>query len=97
MKHHLFKFSSIICLALCAIHSWADHRLNNPIGPDGYYIVKWDCEKNDWATSNDVEYDETFVLAVDLTGTMYENWVNNAQTRDGITYPVENFLLPTIL
>ena len=76
MKHHLFRLSSIICLALCAIHSWADHRLNNPIGPDGYYIVKWDCEKNDWATSNDVEYDETFVLAVDLTGTMYETWVD---------------------
>ncbi len=93
MKHHLFRLSSIICLALCAIHSWADHRLNNPIGSDGYYIVKWDCEKNDWATSNDVEYDETFVLAVDLTGTMYENWVKNAQTRDGITYPVENTIV----
>lgn len=93
MKHHLFRLSSIICLALCVIHSWADHRLNNPIGPDGYYIVKWDCEKNDWATSNDVEYDETFVLAVDLTGTMYENWVKNAQTRDGITYPVENTIV----
>ncbi len=93
MKHHLFRLSSIICLALCAIHSWADYRLNNPIGPDGYYIVKWDCEKNDWASSNDVEYDETFVLAVDLTGTMYENWVKNAQTRDGITYPVENTIV----
>ena len=85
---------------LCATHSWADYRLNNPVGPDGYYIVKWDCdatgpngEQGYWATSNDVEYDETFVLAVDLTGTMYESWVNNPQSRNGVNYPVENTIV----
>ena len=92
--HDLFKYCSAIGLALlCATNSWADYRLNNPIGPDGYYIVKWDCEKNDWAESNDMEFDETFVLAVDLTGTIYENWVKNPQTNGGVTYPVENTIV----
>lgn len=92
--HDLFKYGSAIGLALlCATHSWADYRLNNPIGPDGYYIVKWDCEKNDWADSNDMEYDETFVLAVDLTGTAYASWVSNEQSRNGVTYPVDNTIV----
>ena len=89
-----FRFGSAVCLALlCAGNSWADYRLNNPVGADGYYIVKWDCENNTWASSNDVEYDETFVLAVDLTGTMYESWVNNPQSRNGVNYPVENTIV----
>jgi len=93
-KHDLFKYCSAIGLALlCATHSWADYRLNNPIGPDGYYIVKWDCERDTWAESNDMEFDETFVLAVDLTGTIYENWVKNPQTNGGVTYPVENTIV----
>lgn len=91
---NIFRFSSVVWLALlCAVNSWADNRLNNPIGADGYYIVKWDCENNTWASSNDVEYDETFVLAVDLTGTMYESWVNNPQSRNGVNYPVENTIV----
>ena len=94
MKRNLFKLGAAIGLALLsASYSWADYRLNNPIGADGYYIVKWDCEKNDWADSNDMEYDETFVLAVDLTGTMYESWVSNPQTANGVTYPVENTIV----
>ena len=89
-----FRFGSAVCLALlCAGNSWADYRLNNPVGADGYYIVKWDCENNTWASSNDVEYDETFVLAVDLTGTMYESWVNHPQSRNGVNYPVENTIV----
>lgn len=93
-KHDLFKYGSALWLALlCATNSWADYRLNNPIGADGYYIVKWDCEKNDWAESNDMEYDETFVLAVDLTGTAYANWVSNEQSRNGVTYPVDNTIV----
>ena len=93
-KHNLFKYCSAIGLALlCATHSWAEYRLNNPIGADGYYIVKWDCENDTWAESNDMEYDETFVFAVDLTGTKYESWVKSAQTRNGVTYPVENTIV----
>ena len=89
-----FRFGSAVCLALlCAANSWADYRLNNPVGADGYYIVKWDCENNTWASSNDVEYDETFVLAVDLTGTMYESWVNSPLSRNGVNYPVENTIV----
>ena len=101
MRNLFFRFGSVLWLALlCAVNSWADHRLNNPIGPDGYYIVKWDCnatgpngEQGYWAESNDMEYDETFVLAVDLTGTGLENWVKSAQTRSGVTYPVDNTIV----
>ena len=94
MRYNLFKYGTVVLLALlCAANSWADYRLNNPVGPDGYYIVKWDCENDTWAASNDMEYDETFVLAIDLTGTMYENWVNNPQTYAGVTYPVENTIV----
>ena len=94
MRNLFFRFGAVVWLALlCATHSWADYRLNNPIGPDGYYIVKWDCENDTWASSNDVEYDETFVLAIDLTGTKYENWVKNPQTANGVTYPVENTIV----
>lgn len=90
MKHNLFKLCAITVLALfSATNSWADFRLNNPIGSDGYYIVKWDCEKNDWAESNDMEYDETFVLAIDLTGTKYEDWVK----KPNGDYPVENTIV----
>ena len=101
MKRNLFKFGAVVGLALlCATHSWADYRLNNPIGADGYYRVKWDCnaigpngEQGYWAESNDMEYDETFVLAIDLTGTMYESWVTHTQTANGVTYPVENTIV----
>ncbi len=101
MRNLFFRFSSVIWLAsLFAVNSWADHRLNNPIGQDGYYIVKWDCnatgpngEQGYWAESNDMEYDETFVLAVDLTGTGLENWVKSAQSRNGVTYPVDNTIV----
>lgn len=101
MRNLFFRFSSVIWLAsLCAVNSWADFRLNNPVGTDGYYIVKWDCnatgpngEQGYWAESNDMEYDETFVLAVDLTGTGLENWVKSAQSRNGVTYPVDNTIV----
>lgn len=94
MKHVSTSLFSMVLLAIAILTTntiWADYKLpNQPVGKDGYYIVKWDCEKDTWADSNDMEYDETFVLAIDLTGTAYENWVKSAQSQGGVTYPVDN-------
>lgn len=49
-----------------------DPVLNNPTLPDGSFIVKYDMEKGAFAESNDFEIDETFVFAIDITGTDYE-------------------------
>lgn len=50
-------------------------QLNNPIGTDGCYIVKWDCEKGGFASSNDFEADETFTFAIDITGTQWVEYL----------------------
>lgn len=59
----------------------AAQLLNNPIGADGCYIVKWDCATNSFASSNDFEADETFTFAVDVTGTSWVNWLSAVSTR----------------
>jgi len=43
----------------------------NPTLPDGSYIVKYDMENHKFADANDFEIDETFVFAIDVTGTSY--------------------------
>lgn len=59
------------------------HTLNNPVGADGRYIVKYDCEAGQFAAANDMEVDETFVFAVDVTGTWLENWLKETPTAPG--------------
>ncbi len=59
--------------------------LNNPKDTAGYYIVKWDCSKNAFAGSNDIEADETFTFAVDVTGTPFENWLKETPSATGAT------------
>ncbi len=59
--------------------------LNNPKDSDGYYIVKWDCSQGAFAASNDIEADETFTFAVDVTGTPFETWLTETPTADGAT------------
>ncbi|MBR1427086.1 MAG: Ig domain-containing protein [Paludibacteraceae bacterium] len=104
---------SVLACVCFVLPARADMRLNNPVGTDGYYRVKWDCnatgpngEQGYWAESNDMEYDETFVLAIDLTGVTdvgnaapwinstqvrnYEAWVSNSQTINGTQYGIEN-------
>ena len=49
--------------------------LNNPIGSDGCYIVKWDCATNSFAASNNFEADESFTFAIDITGTEWVGWL----------------------
>lgn len=77
MKRHLFL---VLAYFLCAsIH--AAQTLNNPIGPDGCYIVKWDCSTNRFASSNNFEADETFTFAVDITGTSWVSWLAENNNR----------------
>lgn len=59
--------------------------LNNPTDADGYYIVKWDCSQNAFAASNDMEADETFTFAVDVTGTPWADWLKETPTAAGAT------------
>lgn len=71
-----FQFrNSLLLLFLLIVGSsavWADdYALNNPIGADGYYIVKWDCANSTWASSNSMQIGETFTFAIDITGNSY--------------------------
>ncbi|MDR0829117.1 MAG: fibronectin type III domain-containing protein, partial [Prevotellaceae bacterium] len=59
--------------------------INNPIDEQGYYIVKWDCANNTWASSNNFEIDQAFTFAVDITGTPLETWLNDTPTFAGAT------------
>ncbi len=59
--------------------------LNNPKDTLGFYIVKWDCSNGAFATSNDIEVDETFTFAVDVTGTPFETWLKETPTAVGAT------------
>lgn len=45
----------------------------NPTLEDGSFVVKYDLENKKFAESNDFEIDETFVFAIDVTGTPYES------------------------
>lgn len=76
------KITLIIAAAMVALCASA-HTLNNPVGADGRYIVKYDCAAGQFATANDMELDETFVFAVDVTGTWLEDWLRETPTAEG--------------
>ena len=76
-KFFFFVAASLVSAALFA------HTLNNPIGTDGRYIVKYDCASGQFAESNDMELDQTFVFAVDVTGTWLENWLKDTPAAEG--------------
>lgn len=59
----------------------AAQTLNNPIGSDGCYVVKWDCSTNRFADSNSFEANETFTFAIDITGTSWVGWLAENEHR----------------
>ena len=77
MNKLLFFALAIVCSA--AIN--AAQTLNNPIGSDGCYVVKWDCSTNRFAESNAFEADETFTFAIDITGTSWVEWLAENEHR----------------
>ncbi len=76
------KFTFVLAAALISLGA-AAHELNNPVGADGRYIVKYDCEKGAFAESNNMEADETFTFAVDIKGTWLEDFVKGTATAEG--------------
>ncbi|MBQ9752204.1 MAG: hypothetical protein IJV81_05190 [Paludibacteraceae bacterium] len=77
------KFTFILAAALVSFSAMAQHTLNNPVGADGRYIVKYDCANDQFAASNDMEVDETFTFAVDVTGTWLEDFLKGTPAAEG--------------
>lgn len=77
------KLFLLLAAAAVSFAANAAYTLNNPIGEDGRYIVKYDCEKGQFAAANDFEYSQTIVLAIDITGTWLADWVKDTPTAEG--------------
>lgn len=80
MKKFTLLLATLFTVALSALA-----QVNNPKDTEGYYIVKWDCTANTWATSNSFEVDETFTFAIDVTNTPLETWLKGTPTNAGAT------------
>ncbi|MDR0864940.1 MAG: hypothetical protein LBO74_08415 [Candidatus Symbiothrix sp.] len=78
------KITLLVAIVLMALSANAQ-VLNNPKDANGYYIVKWDCAGDKWATSNNFEVDEAFTFAIDVTGTALEDWIKEGPTNAGGT------------
>ena len=60
--------------ALMAVPAMAqDVEFANPKLEDGSFVVKYDLDNHKFAATNDFEIDETFIFAIDVTGTGYED------------------------
>ncbi len=79
------KFTLLTILFLMIVLVLKSQTLNNPKDANGYYIVKRNCAQNTWAASNNIEADETFTFAVDVTGTPFEQWLKSTPTAAGAT------------
>ncbi|GHT76939.1 hypothetical protein AGMMS50262_16650 [Bacteroidia bacterium] len=80
MKKITLLVAAFVMVAFCA-----NAQLNNPKDADGYYIVKWDCASEQFATSNNFEVDETFTFAIDVTGMALEEWLKETPAVAGAT------------
>ena len=71
------NYLALAALAATAMNAKADdgNFANPSYDVDGtkYYVVKYDLEQGKFAEANDWEIDETFVFAVDVTGTALES------------------------
>jgi len=77
------KLFTFIAVAAMAMAAHAQYECNNPVGEDGYYIVKYDCAQGKFAASNDIMADEAFVFAIDIKGTWLEDWVKGTPEEVG--------------
>lgn len=67
------NYLALAALAAAAMNAQAqDVTFGNPKDADGNYIVKWNYDTESFAESNDWEVDETFIFAIDVTGTPLE-------------------------
>ena len=81
----MIKKFTLLVAAFLMVAVCATAQINNPKDANGYYIVKWDCKNDTWATSNDFEVDEAFTFAVDITGTPLEDWLKVSSPVAGAT------------
>ena len=75
-------------LAALSVSTFAnaqDPVLNNPV-KDGHMIIQWDYANGKFAEDVNFEIDETFVYALDITGTPLVDWI--ASAPNGITRSV---------
>lgn len=78
------NYFALAALAATAINVQAQTTYANPKDEDGFYIVKWDMEKGAFAESNDWEVDETFVFAIDLTGTQFADAIGQPSRNSSV-------------
>lgn len=64
--------------------SMSAQEFGNPKDADGFYIVKWDPTTEAFAESNDWEIDETFIFAIDVTGTALETALKEASRNPDV-------------
>lgn len=76
-KFFFFAAAALVSLAASA------YTLNNPVGADGRYIVKYDCAAGAFAAANDFEVDEVVTIAVDVTGTWLEDFLKETPAAAG--------------
>lgn len=76
------KFFFFVAASLVSATMFA-HTLSNPVGEDGRYIVRYNCAEGAFAKANDMVVDETFVFAIDVTGTWLEEWLKGTPTAEG--------------
>jgi hypothetical protein len=64
--------------------------ISNPtytVGENSFRVVQWDCENQEFASSNEFEFDETFVFAIDVSdNTALVSWI--ASPDAGVTRSV---------
>ena len=77
MKKLFTLVSAAMMLAGTAVAQ--DVTFGNPKDGNGNYIVKYDLQNQKWAEANDWTVGETFVLAIDITGTELETKLAAAQ------------------
>jgi len=77
------KLFLLLAAAAVSFAANAAYSLNNPIGADGRYIVKYDCAAGQFAAANDFEVDEVVTIAVDVTGTWLADWLKGTPTAEG--------------
>lgn len=77
------KLFLLLAAAAVSFAANAAYTLNNPIGADGRYIVKYNCEAGQFAEANDFEADEVVTIAVDVTGTWLADWLKGTPAAEG--------------
>lgn len=78
------KFTVLFAAAALLGGTANAETFGNPKDKDGNYIVKWNPETESFATANDWEIDETFIFAIDVTGTSFETALQSSSRNPAV-------------